>query len=175
MKKMLAAIVMIPSIMLAQGAAPVTGVGTAATTWQGNMKWIAMAAEQMPEADYSFKPVSTVRSFGDLIGHVAGAQNMFCSAALGEPMKAEDDIEKNVHTKAGLVAALKASNEHCARAYKMSDADAAATTKLFGSDMSKMYVLMLNSTHIAEHYGNLVTYMRMKSMVPPSSQPAAGQ
>ncbi|HTK87806.1 MAG TPA: DinB family protein [Nitrospiraceae bacterium] len=175
MKKVLAAIVMIPSMMLAQGSAPVTGVGTAAMTWQGNMKWITMAADQMSEADYAFKPTAGVRSFGDLIGHVAGAQHMFCAAVLGDKMTAEDDIEKNVHSKAGLVAALKASNEYCGRAYKLTDADAAATVKLFGSDMSKMYVLMLNSTHIAEHYGNIVTYMRMKSMVPPSSQPAAGQ
>jgi uncharacterized damage-inducible protein DinB len=172
---MLAAIVMIPSIMLAQGSAPVTGVGTAAMTWQGNMKWITMAADQMSEADYAFKPVSTVRSFGELVGHVAGAQNMFCAAALGETMKSEDDIEKTVKSKAGLVAALKASTDYCARAYKMTDAQAAGTAKLFGSDMSKMYILMLNSTHMAEHYGNMVTYMRMKSMVPPSSQPQPGQ
>jgi uncharacterized damage-inducible protein DinB len=174
MKRVLAGMFFVPALLSAQ-AAPVTGVGTAAMTWQGNMKWIVMAADQMPEADYAFKPTAGVRSFGDLIGHVAGAQHMFCAAALGEKMTAEDDIEKNVHSKAGLVAALKASNDYCARAYKMTDADAGATVKLFGSDMSKMYVLMLNSTHIAEHYGNIVTYMRMKSMVPPSSQPAAGQ
>lgn len=174
MKRLLAVMFVVPCVLAAQAGAPVSGVGTAAQTWQGNMKWITMAADQMSEADYAYKPVSTVRSFGDLIGHVAGSQNMFCAAALGETMKAEDDIEKNVHTKAGLVAALKASNEYCARAYKQTDAQVGGTVKLFGSDVSKMYVLMLNSTHVAEHYGNIVTYMRMKSMVPPSSQPAAG-
>lgn len=174
MKRMLAAIVMIPSIMLAQAAAPVSGVTTAAQTWQGNMKWITMAADQMSEADYAYKPVSTVRSFGELIGHIAGAQYSFCAAAMGDAPKGEGDIEKTVTTKAGLVAALKGSTEYCAKAYKMTDAQASGMTKLFGQDQTKMFALMLNSTHIAEHYGNIVTYMRMKSMVPPSSQPAAG-
>ena len=96
---------------------------------------------------------------------------MFCAAALGEAPKAEDDIEKTVKTKAGLVAALKAAGEYCNRAYAMSDADATGGTKLFGQDNTKYFALMLNAAHVGEHYGNLVTYLRMKGMVPPSSQP----
>jgi uncharacterized damage-inducible protein DinB len=174
MKRFLAVMIVVPCVMAAQASAPVSGVGTAAQTWQGNMKWITMAADQMSEADYAYKPISTVRSFGQLIGHVAGSQLMFCAAAMGEAPRAEGDIEKTVTTKAGLVAALKESNEYCAKAYKMTDQQASGMTKLFGQDYTRMYALMLNSTHIAEHYGNIVTYMRMKSMVPPSSQPAAG-
>jgi uncharacterized damage-inducible protein DinB len=124
----------------------------------------------MSEADYAYKPVATVRTVGELVGHVAGAQNMFCAIALGETPKSEDDIEKSAKTKAALVAALKASNDYCAKAYALSDANAAAMTKLFGSDRSKMFVLQLNAAHVGEHYGNMVTYMRMKGMVPPSSQ-----
>lgn len=162
----------------AQGAAAsaaTAGVSTSRAVWEIMSGYFTASAEQVSEADYAYKPVETVRSFGQMVGHVAGAQNMFCAAALGETPKSEDDIEKTVTTKAGLVAALKASNEYCKRAYAITDAQAAGMIKLFGSDRSKMFTLMLNATHVGEHYGNVVTYMRMKNMVPPSSAPRAGQ
>ncbi len=156
------------------GSAANAGVAASRDVWQMNSAYVLRSAEQMPEADYSFKPVPAVRSFGQLIGHVAGSQYMFCAAALGETGKAEDDIEKSVTTKAGLVQALKASNEYCNRAYAQSDAQVAGMTKLFGGDRSRMFALTLNAAHDGEHYGNIVTYLRIKGMVPPSSQPQAG-
>jgi uncharacterized damage-inducible protein DinB len=155
----------------AQAPAPVTGVGTAKSVWEMAAGNVLKSAEMLPEADYSFKPVATVRSFADMFGHVAGSEYMFCAAALGEPAKAEDDIEKTVKSKSGLIAALKSAAEYCNRAYAMTDAQATGTTKLFGSDNSKYFALMLNAAHVDEHYGNLVTYLRIKGMVPPSSQP----
>ena len=155
----------------AQAPAANHGVGGVKTAWTAMAQYVTAAAEQMPEAEYAYKPVATVRSFGELFGHVAGAQNMLCAAALGEPQKTEDDIEKSAKTKAALVAALKASNEYCARAYGITDAASAGMTKIFGQDQSKMFALSLNAAHTGEHYGNIVTYMRMKGMVPPSSQP----
>ena len=157
-----------------QAAAPVTGVGTAKQVWEMSANYVIKSAEQMPEADYAFKPVATVRSFGQLLGHVAGSQYMFCAAALGDAPKAEDDIEKSVTSKAGLVAALKASADYCRKAYALSDAQAAGSIKMFGQDTSKMFALMLNAAHVDEHYGNLVTYLRIKGMVPPSSAPSPG-
>jgi uncharacterized damage-inducible protein DinB len=153
-----------------QAAAPVTGVGTAKQVWEMSANYVIKSAEQMPEADYAFKPVATVRSFGQLLGHVAGSQYMFCAIAMGDASRGEDDIEKSKTTKADLVAALKASNDYCAKAYAMNDAQSAGMIKLFGQDRSKMHTLVMNASHISEHYGNIVTYMRMKGMVPPSSQ-----
>jgi uncharacterized damage-inducible protein DinB len=155
--------------MSASTAGP--GVAASRDIWQMNSTYVLRSAEQMPEADYSFKPVPSVRSFGQLIGHVAGSQNMFCAAALGETPKAEDDIEKSVTTKDGLIKALKASNEYCKRAYAQSDADVVAKVTLFGAENTRMFALALNAAHDGEHYGNIVTYMRIKGMVPPSSQP----
>lgn len=171
----LASLIAVPA--LAQSPAPSAnpGVDAAKTTFTIMSRYFTAAAEQLPEADYSFRPVETVRTVGQLIGHVAGANNMICAAALGEAQKAEDDIEKTVTTKAGLVAALKASNEYCARAYAMTDAAAAGRTTLFGQDQSKAFALSLNAAHVGEHYGNMVTYMRIKGLVPPSSQPRPGQ
>ncbi len=157
----------------ARAAAPSARTGAEAVrrSWNTVTDYVTRAAEQMPEADYAFKPTPEVRSFGELIAHVAGAQNMFCALALGETAPAEDAIEKSVTGKEGLVAALKKSTEYCGRAYAQTDAALAAPTKLFGEDADRMAVLSLNGVHNGEHYGNIVTYMRIKGMVPPSSQP----
>jgi len=146
-------------------------VSAAGSAWKSVASYIQSAAEQFPESEYGFKPTPDVRSFGELIGHVAGSEQMFCAAALGEPQPEEDAVEKNAKTKAELVAALKKASEYCTRAYAQTDLQARAKVKMFGQEMSKLDVLMINATHDNEHYGNIVTYMRLKGMVPPSSQP----
>jgi uncharacterized damage-inducible protein DinB len=148
------------------------GVGASRAVWEMMSGYLQQSAEQMPEAEYAFKPTPDVRSFGQLIGHVAGAQYMICAAALGEAGKAEDDIEKSKTSKADLVAALKASSDYCRRAYSQPDATASASTQLFGQTQTRMYALVVNASHDGEHYGNIVTYLRIKGMVPPSSRPS---
>ena len=128
-------------------------------------------AEKMPEENYSFKPTASVRSFGQIIGHVADAQYMFCSTELGEK-NPDLKIEQNKTSKADLIAALKGAFSYCDKAYDtMTDASAPQTVSLFGYDMPKLGVLTVNLMHNQEHYGNLVTYMRMKNIVPPTSEP----
>lgn len=162
------ALIAVPCAASAQSA----GVSAARGEWRSMTAYIQRAAEQMPEADYAYKPVATVRSFGELIGHVAGAQKMFCAAALGEQPGAEDDIEKSAKTKAALVAALKETTQYCEKAYGLTDAQLAGNVMMFGEQQSKLAVLVSNAGHNAEHYGNIVTYMRIKGMTPPSSQPS---
>jgi uncharacterized damage-inducible protein DinB len=145
-------------------------VATHKQLWMQMTQNVERAAEQMPEADYAYRPVETVRTFGQLIGHVAGAQNMMCAIALGEPPASEDAVEKSATTKAALIAALKESTAKCEKAYAQSDADAAAAATLFGMKTNRLFALGMNAVHNGEHYGNIVTYMRMKGMVPPSSQ-----
>ena len=99
---------------------------------------------------------------------------MYCALALGEKAPGEDDVEKTAKTKAALVAALKESNDYCARAYGQTDAATSGMVDLFGTQRSKLFVLHDNATHDSEHYGNIVTYMRINKMVPPSSRPRSG-
>jgi uncharacterized damage-inducible protein DinB len=147
-------------------------VASARGEWQMIIGFITKAAEQMPEANYAFKPTPAVRSFGQLIGHLADGQNIICAAALVQPSTAvEGDIEKKVTAKADLIAALRTSTELCTRAYGQTDAASTGMTKLFGTDRTRYAALLRNAVHDGEHYGNLVTYIRMKGMVPPSSQP----
>ena len=138
---------------------------------------VVRSADKMPEENYSFKPVDTVRSYGQIVGHLADAQYLFCSLALGEKAPGLD-IEHTKTSKADLVAALSTAFAYCDKAYdSMTDASAAQTIKLFGNDAPRMSALIVNNMHNMEHYGNLVTYMRMKGIVPPSSEqpPAAPQ
>jgi uncharacterized damage-inducible protein DinB len=171
---MKASTIVLSAIAMASLSVPVRAQNAAVSTshdlWKGLTAYITTAAEEAPEALYAFKPTPEVRSFGQLIGHVAGAQYLICAAAMGEAAREEDAVERTQTTKAGLVAALKASTEYCARAYQQSDADAQAKTRLFGQEQTRLYALMLNATHNGEHYGNLVTYLRINKIVPPSSR-----
>jgi uncharacterized damage-inducible protein DinB len=163
------AIVAAPSTAAAQAPKDPT-MAALYTNWQAMIDNITKAAEEMTEANYAYKPVATVRSFGELIGHVAGTQDLICAAVLGEKVPAEDAIEKTAKTKAAIVAALKASTAHCAKAYNIPAASDTAMVDMFGSKSTKIAALTLNAVHDGEHYGNIVTYMRMKGLVPPSSK-----
>jgi uncharacterized damage-inducible protein DinB len=124
----------------------------------------------MPEDNYSFKPTPDVRTFGQLVGHVADASIMFCSQVLGEANPAKN-IEKTKTAKADLVAALKDGVAYCNKAIDgMTDAKGAQMVKLFNFSMAKLTVLSLNTAHTDEHYGNMVTYLRLKGIVPPTSE-----
>jgi uncharacterized damage-inducible protein DinB len=157
-----------PLSLAAQSSSP---RADAHTLWQNVSNYIVRAAADVPESKYGYKPTPEVRSFGELIGHVAGSQAMFCAIALGEKPPAEDAVEKSATSKADLVKALDASNEYCRRAYAQNDASMTQTVELFGGTHTRLYTLMINATHDNEHYGNIVTYMRLNGMVPPSSQP----
>jgi uncharacterized damage-inducible protein DinB len=132
---------------------------------------IQRSAEKMDEANYSFKPTPDVRSFGAILGHVADAQYLFCSAAMGEKMS-PPGVEKTKTSKADIVAALKEASAYCGKAYgALTDSNANDVVKFFGGERSKLNVLQFNNMHNMEHYGNLVTYLRLKGVVPPSSEP----
>ena len=133
---------------------------------------IMRAAEKVPEADYSFKPVPAVRSFGEQIAHVTQAQMGICSAAKGEQ---PGNPAAGKTSKADLVAAFKASSDYCDTAYDaLTDAVAAQPTKMFGRDSTRLGALYFNVIHNNETYGTLVPYMRLKDIVPPSSEPRGG-
>ena len=128
------------------------------------------SAEKMPEENYGFKPVDSVRTYGQIIGHLADAQYLFCSTASGEK-NPDPKIEKTKTSKADLVAALKGGFAYCDKVYdSMTDAASTQMVKFFGNDVPKFAVLSINMGHNMEHYGNLVTYMRIKGIVPPTSE-----
>ena len=134
-------------------------------------KILVRSAETMPEENYGFKPTEAVRSFGQMVGHVADSQYYFCSVALGEKNPAPN-VEKTKTSKADLIAALKEAFAYCDKAYGgITDETAKEIVKFMGGT-PRLGVLAINEMHSMEHYGNLVTYMRLKNLVPPTSDQA---
>lgn len=130
-----------------------------------------MATARMLDEDlYAFRPTDEVRSVGELLAHIAGAQFLFCSSAAGEDSPNAENYEETRTTKAEIIEALEAGFGYCTEVYgNMTDDMGTGMVSFFGSDMAVSGVLAFNSAHNYEHYGNLVTYMRLNGIVPPSS------
>jgi uncharacterized damage-inducible protein DinB len=133
---------------------------------------LAQAAAQMPDEDYAFKPTPAVRSFGQLIAHVANANFFFCAQAINQPPQATNyeagDTGKSV--------VLKALNESLAYCDKVvadtTDANFSQPVKMLvapGGQTTRGMLLGFNTTHNNEHYGNIIVYLRLKGHVPPST------
>jgi uncharacterized damage-inducible protein DinB len=151
-------------------AAAQSHASQAGSVWKGVIDNITKAADELSEAMYAYRPTPDVRNFGELFAHIAGSQKMYCAMALGEKAPGEGDVEKTAKTKAAIVAALKESNQYCERAYAVADDKLTAPVDIFGESHPRYYALVANAMHDGEHYGNIVTYMRMNKLVPPSSR-----
>ncbi len=134
--------------------------------------YITKSAEQFPEDKYTWQPTPDVRSWARLIAHISDDNNGACSALIGEQrparLDAPDSAESaaNKMTKADLVKALGDSFARCDKAFAaVTDANMMERN----GSRSKIGTLIYNTSHINEHYGNIVTYMRLNNMVPPST------
>jgi uncharacterized damage-inducible protein DinB len=143
--------------------------------WNTAKRNMLGSAKVMPPDKYTFKPVESVRTFGQMLAHVAGANFVFCAAAKGEKSPhAEEAFEKSATTAAAITKALQDSIAYCDAAYtSLTDATAGQIVNgAFGGKDSRAGILMGNTGHNNEHYGNLVTYLRINGLVPPSSAPS---
>lgn len=137
---------------------------------------IAEAADAMPAEDFGFKPTPAVRSFAQLVGPVINANFFFCSQAKSAAMPTTTNFEQ-VSDKAALIKGLTDALAYCDAVYESTtDADFNQAVTLNGfpgmnpkTTTTRGAVLMLNTTHNNEHYGNIVVYLRLKGKVPPST------
>lgn len=163
--------------LFAQKLTPRTGVETPADNplstemkqaYRSVKNNIIKSAEQMSDENYSFKPTSDIRSFGQVIAHIADSQMRTCSAVLGE-QKSVNAASKT--SKSDLFAALQDAFAECDKAYDpLVDADAAHMIKTPRGERSKLGVLVGNLSHDNEQYGIMTVYLRLKGLIPPSSQ-----
>lgn len=116
--------------------------------------WVTKAAEMVPADKYSYRPAASVRTFGQLIGHIADGHNYYCAQAGGKSIEWSDAVEKGTTAKPALLQKLKQSVDACNPAY---------------SATGQAGPLVSNIGHTNLHYGNIITYLRMMGMVPPSS------
>ncbi len=139
--------------------------------WDQIKVYLTKAADQMPEDAYSFKPTPKIRSFGELIAHVSDASYGFCALATADKARSFGNAEKTMSKKADIQAVLKESFAYCDAAFqKLDDQTGRESADLMGRPSPRLAILAFNTQHSWEHYGNLVTYFRLKDMVPPSSQ-----
>jgi uncharacterized damage-inducible protein DinB len=117
--------------------------------------WVTKAAEMVPDEKYSYKPVDSVRTFGQLVAHIADSYNYYCARGAGNNVEWSDPIEKGNTDKATLVPKLKQALDRCNDVYKGSS--------------GRVGPLLGNVGHTSLHYGNIITYMRMLGLKPPSS------
>ena len=151
--------------------------------YTGNRNNIVRSAEKMPEENYGMRPgpQEEVRTFGQQVGHIAKFNFLWCSQAKGEKNpSAGNDLER-LTTKPEFMKALNDAFAYCESAYaSLTDAsgmDLIDITQENGRQTRnlRMALLILNYGHNNEIYGNLVTYLRMKSIEPASSEPRTRQ
>jgi uncharacterized damage-inducible protein DinB len=117
--------------------------------------WVMKAAEAVPADKYSYRPVDTVRTFGQLIGHITDSYNYFCAVGAGNKVQWSDAVEKGATDKDALLPKLKEAVGRCNATY--------------ASSTAQLKPLFANVGHTNLHYGNIITYMRMMGLKPPSS------
>jgi uncharacterized damage-inducible protein DinB len=129
---------------------------------------IIKSAEKMPEDAYGFQPVKEERTWAELMGHIADAQTSICGIAGGEMKRG---TASKMTAKGDLVNALKASFEACDAVWAgTTDANASTAVKMRNREMTRLGMLIYNTTHDNESYGTMAVYMRLKGVVPPSSE-----
>ena len=118
-------------------------------------EWVTKSAEMVPADKYSYRPVDTVRTFGQLIAHITDSYNFFCARGAGNKVEYSDATEKGATDKDTLLPKLKEAVGRCNAAYSSAN--------------PQLRALFNNVGHTSLHYGNIITYMRMLGMKPPSS------
>ncbi|MEX2283936.1 MAG: DinB family protein [Gemmatimonadota bacterium] len=145
-----------------RGAAPASGAQPGGPAFPPELRlrfdevsaWVTKAAQLVPADQYSYQPNQNVRSFGQLVAHIADSYNYYCGRPAGGQAQWTDAIEKGSPDKAAIVQKLAQSGAACATLY---------------GGAGQAGSLIDNVAHTSLHYGNIVTYMRLLGLVPPSS------
>ena len=115
--------------------------------------YVSKAAAMVPDDKYAFQPVSSVRTAGQLLGHIVDASLYYCGRASGRNVQWSDTTAQGRTDKATLIPRLQEAAALCESAH----------------EQGNVAQLIVNLTHTNLHYGNLVTYLRLLGLVPPSS------
>lgn len=170
---------LVPAAAQSQQSASPSFTGFLKNMYRNNHSEILRSAEKFPEEFYSLRPgpQTEVRTFGQLVGHLADFNYLWCSQTKNEknPMEGKD-FEK-LTSKADLTKALGDAFAYCDSVYNsLTDASGQEILEITQENggkrrINRLSLLVLDYGHNEHHYGNMVTYMRMKSIVPASSEP----
>jgi len=164
--------------------APPTVAGAVRNFYNGVKNNLIRSGEKMPEEFYGLRPGTQeeVRTFGQHLAHVANFNYLWCAQAKDEKNpNAGINLEKTSTTKEQFMKALRASYDYCDGAYNaLTDANGSEVVTITQESgrqvqQTRMGLLMLNVAHNEELYGNIITTLRIKDIVPPSSEPRPQQ
>ena len=163
---------LLPGAASAQAANPLSAGAKAQFT--GISSFVTRSADKIPEKLFSFRATPEVRTIAQLFGHIADAYFMMCSAAEGSKPP-QQGLESSATSKAALVKALADGVSYCQSVMdRMTDQKGSESVPFVFGPTPRLSILYFATTHTYEHYGNLVTYMRLKGIVPPSSERPGG-
>ncbi len=137
-----------------------------------SLRNLVESAEKMPEADYGFQATKETRTFGGFVGHTINAAYGGCARAKGEANPNKEDLEK-VTAKAKLVDAAKAVQAYCDAVFAaQTDASLAEMIPAGQQQAPRGQALIGIISHNMNEYGQMVILMRLKGIVPPSTERA---
>ena len=137
-------------------------------SWTRTKNNLLAAAEKMPEENYGFKPAPESQSFKDLVAHTADSGAGVCSGFNGERRQIGAASKTS---KTDLVAALKEGLAECDKAYSsLTDAKATEMIEARGGKRTRLGVLYGNTIHLEHEYAQMAVHLRLKGIVPPSSE-----
>jgi hypothetical protein len=155
-------------------AAPTGPTGPAAEVQRGYAAQkgnILKAADRMPESDYQFKPTPEIRTYARVVNHVTEAQLRTCGAVNRTPANDLAKVPAETADKAVIVEALKASFAECDKAFAaVTDANLGDLFEVFNGKRSRIGIMWGTVSHDNEQYATLALYLRLKGLVPPSSE-----
>jgi uncharacterized damage-inducible protein DinB len=132
---------------------------------------VIKAAENMPPENYTFKPTPDIRTYARVVNHVTEAQFHYCSSINGVAAANITKPPADTADKAAIVDALKASFAECDKAYAgLTDANLTDMIQAGPVKRSRIGLSWGNVSHDNEQYATLALYMRLKGLVPPSSE-----
>jgi hypothetical protein len=165
------------SVSAQQPAAPADFAATLKNQYNQNKGYLLAAAEKWPEDQFAWRPAgleAELRTFGQILAHIANENNMVCARVTGQPMPKAFDDSKGVFTKADATQALKDGFAMCDPVYNsLTNQNIVEMMKVVGRNNSTVErprgtTLVANVAHSNEQYGQVMVYFALKGMVPPS-------
>ncbi len=169
-----ALMILTSNLATAQQAPPPRGLAEGLKASYAQIKAnLTEAAGKLGDADYAFTPNPEIRSYGGQLGHVADAQFSFCAAASGAPNPMQGQSLEKKTSKAEIVKGLNDSFEFCDKVFnELTDANATQLMTQGRGQVARGAILTNVIAHDNEEYGIITVYLRLKAMVPPSTERA---
>jgi len=172
MRLLLTAACILLSVTVSSAASQSIIANVLANRAEGSFRNLVESAEKMPASDYSFQATEETRTFAGFVGHTINSAYNNCSRAQGEANPNEVDLEEET-SKSTLVQAAKAVQAYCSDVYaSQTDASLTEMVTARNNQMPRVRLLLNIIAHNYNEYGQKVILMRLKNIVPPTTERA---